>query len=72
MSIDPARSKAIGALYEAISLKLQKVERTEEQKAIIDQRVYQACVRCYANNVSRAEIGQIIKAVSAEYKEPVK
>jgi hypothetical protein len=70
MALTPARSKAVGALYQAICLKTQSIDKSEEDKAVIDHKVYQACLRCYANEVSRTEIKQIINAVVAEFKQP--
>jgi hypothetical protein len=69
MALTPARSKAVGALYEAICLKTQSIDKSEKEKAVIDHKVYQACLRCYANEVSRTEIKQIINAVVAEFKQ---
>jgi hypothetical protein len=70
MSLTPGRSKAVGVLYQTIYLKTQAADKSEEEKAIIDEKIYQACLKCYANDVTRTEIKQIINAVIAEFKQP--
>lgn len=71
MALPKDRSLAIGQLYEAVRQRAQADDKTDEQKAAIDRIVYNACLKCYEQKVTRTQVRSIIDAVVGEFRQTV-
>lgn len=71
MTLPKDRSLAIGQLYEAVRLRSAAADKTNEEKAALDREVYEACLRCYEQKVTRTEVRVIIDAVVGEFRQAV-
>ena len=65
------RSLALGALYQAIMLRSNTVDDSTEEKEKAEKAIYDACQKCYEASISRTELHSIIRAVVAEFRQPV-
>lgn len=70
-AIPETRSLAVGKLHAAIVLRTRANQGTELDKESADKAVYEACLNCYANKISRTEVRTIIQAVASEFKQTV-
>ena len=71
MALPKDRSLAIGQLYEAVRLRSQANDKTEKEKTALDRMVYDACLRCYEQKVTRTDVRVIIDAVVSEFRQAV-